>query len=170
MVATIHTKTHPRPTGHSAFTLLEVVLAIVITGVVFVGILTGYVQSARRVEWSAYSLAAEALNIQQLEQLRSANWDTQTSSTNQDEFMSMVTSNWPYANGKWTATTTNVLDVPYNSANGKYVWATNYVSLSVIPVVIYPVVTVKQIQTDTVWTFRGKLFTNTIVAYRAPDQ
>lgn len=155
----------------AAFTLMEVVVAVVITGVVFGGILAGYVQSARRIEWSAYSLAAEGLNIQQVEQIRAAKWDTQTTSTNSvDETSSLALTNWAFASGKWTGYMPAILDVPCNASNGNVVWATNFVSLSVITNTANSLATVKLIQSDTVWSFRGKRYTNSIAAYRAPDQ
>lgn len=165
-------KTHlpgAKAAGPAAFTLLEVVVALMITGVVFAGIIAGYVQSARRVEWNAYSLAAEGLNIQQVEQIRAAKWDTQSVS-NVDETSMLALTNWAFANGKWTGFMPAILDIPCNASNGQFVWATNYVSLCIVTVAPNPVVTVKLIQADTVWSFRGKRFTNSVAAYRAPDQ
>ena len=54
--------------GNLAFTLAEVVVAIAIMAFVFGGLISAYVQATRRAEWSGYSLAAQAMAIQQLEQ------------------------------------------------------------------------------------------------------
>lgn len=151
-----------------AFTLLEVVVSVMITGIVFAAILSGYIQSARKAEWSAYSLAAEGLNIQQLEQIRAANWDTQGLIL-VDETTNLNLKSWTYASGKWTGYTWTNLDTPFNSTNNTMVMATNYVTLTVVGVTTIPPVTVKCIKSDTVWKFMGKLYTNSIATYRAPD-
>jgi prepilin-type N-terminal cleavage/methylation domain-containing protein len=153
---------------HAAFTLIEVVVSVMITGVVFAGILTGYIQSAKKAEWSGYSLAAEALNVQQLEQIRAAKWDTQGNILI-DETTNLNLVGWTYAAGKWSGHSWTNLDTPFNSTNNNVVYATNYVVLSTVVVTNLPLVTVKLIQTETVWKFQGKLFTNSIATYRAPD-
>lgn len=152
-----------------AFTLLEVVVSIMITGLVFAGILTGYVTSARRTEWSGFSLAAEGLNIQQLEQVRAAAWDTQGGSY-KDETTNLNLKSWTYANGKWSGYSWTNLDTPFNTTNKNVVVATNYVTLRTIIVVSNPApVEIKFITSETVWSFRGKSFTNAIATYRSPD-
>ena len=45
----------------AALTLVEVVLSTAIAAMTVSGILYGYTQSAKRAEWSGYSLAAQAL-------------------------------------------------------------------------------------------------------------
>ncbi|HMP83770.1 MAG TPA: hypothetical protein PKA41_13815, partial [Verrucomicrobiota bacterium] len=60
-------------------TLTEVVVSLAVGDLVFGGILTGYVQSTVRAEWSAYDLAGHSLAMQKLEQARAAKWDTQAS-------------------------------------------------------------------------------------------
>jgi type II secretory pathway pseudopilin PulG len=153
----------------AAFTLLEVVVSIMLTGVVFAAVLTGYVQSARRAEWSGYSLAAEGLNIQQLEQIRAASWDTDGAIYKDDTTNMNHLKAWTYASGKYTGYSWTNLDTPFNTTNNNAILATNYVTISVVTVATNPTVTVKFIRTDTVWTFMGKKFTNSIATYRAPD-
>jgi Tfp pilus assembly protein PilV len=71
-------RTGPQPAasrGAGGFSLVEVVISVCIITLVFAGIIQGNVQSAKRAEWSGYSLAASALANQQLEQCRSALWD-----------------------------------------------------------------------------------------------
>src|SRR5262245_29559395 len=60
---------------NSAFTLPEVVLAVAITAVAFGGIIMAYSQATRRAQWSGYSLSAQALAVQQIEQARASVWD-----------------------------------------------------------------------------------------------
>jgi type II secretory pathway pseudopilin PulG len=60
---------------NSGFTLAEVVTAIGIVAMIFGGMMVAYTQATRRAQWSGYSMAAQGLAIQQLEQARSAQWD-----------------------------------------------------------------------------------------------
>lgn len=137
------------------FTLAEVVMAIAVMGMIFAGVLSGYVLSARRAEWSGYSLAAHALAIQQLEQARSAKWDVMdTPAVNEITNLPAVT---------WAA-----LDLPISGTNA--VFATNYVSVTSILTSSNPPVSVQMVQVRTVWPFRGEFFTNTIANYFAPDR
>ncbi|MRR32798.1 hypothetical protein EG834_21260, partial [bacterium] len=53
-------------------TLVEVVVSLSIGCTVFAGIILGYVQTSERAEWSSYSLAAQSLAMQGIEQVRGA--------------------------------------------------------------------------------------------------
>lgn len=163
-------------------TLMEVVMSIVVAGVAIVGVVNGYVFTAKRAEWNAYSLAAHALAMQQMEQTRAAKWD-QLANPPVDE---LVGSNFVHQ--------VNILDIPVTgnalagtlalqfpraltncavivdqaSTNGiTFVFATNYVS-------IWNVTTnppLKGVRVDCVWSFMGRsTHTNTVVTYRGPDQ
>lgn len=134
-------------------TIVEVVFSLAIMGISFGAIVTGYVMSAKRAEWSAYSLAANSLAMQCLEQCRAAKWDVLTT---------------PITDELTTATfgeQVSELDVPVSGGNITY--ATNYTmitSISTDP-------PLKMIRVDCVWPFKGQgLFTNTMITYRAPDQ
>ena len=59
----------------AGFTLSEVVVAIAIATLSFGGVICGYVLTADRAQWSAYSLAAQSLAMQGVEQARAAKWD-----------------------------------------------------------------------------------------------
>jgi hypothetical protein len=145
--------------GRSAFTLMEVVVSTVVAGVIFGGVLTAYIQSARFAEWTGYSLAAQALSIQELEQARSAKWDTQGTSQTDDDVDET---------GSIPGMSITVLDVPISGGNPVY--ATNYISISNVVIVPSPLIQVKFIRVDTVWSLRAELFTNTVAAYLAPDR
>lgn len=141
-------------------------MSIALMGFVFGGILMAYVQSAQRAEWSGHSLAAQAFGITQLEQGRAALW---TSATN--EITNLNLTGWSYVGSptnSWKGYTWTILDLPYNSTNA--LWATNYVVITNIPILTSPRLTVWMMKVDTVWTDRGKLFTNTLANYFAPDQ
>jgi len=140
--------------SQKAFTLAEVVIAMAITVMSLAGVIMGYIFAIRQAEWSAYSLAAQSLATQRLEQTRAAKWDPRASPP-VDE---VVTNNFP-------TVPTNVLDMPVSGTNMAY--ATNFTTISDVTNGGYPL---KLIRVDCVWSFRERVFSNTIATYRAPDQ
>jgi type II secretory pathway pseudopilin PulG len=62
------------PEVSRAFTLTETVVALAITGMMVGGIVTGFLQSAKQAEWSAYSYAAQSQALRGLEQLAPTNY------------------------------------------------------------------------------------------------
>jgi hypothetical protein len=137
----------------NAFTLAEVVIASTIGAMTVGASLYGYVLSAKRAEWSGYSLAAHSLAMQGVEQARACKWDL-LSGIPIDE---LVQTNFPMR--------TNVLDIPMKGTN--IVWATNWTTITKIS----DAPPLKQIRVDTTWMFMAKgPYTNTVVTYRAPDQ
>jgi prepilin-type N-terminal cleavage/methylation domain-containing protein len=141
------------------FTLAEVVIALAISVMVFSGIIAGYVQSSRRAEWTGYSLAAQALSIQQLEQARAAKWDV-LSVPAVDEITNLPLVNW------------SILDLPVSGSN--VVYATNFISIKTVSVATNPPEAVRMVKVSTVWPFRkGRAttyYTNTLANYYAPDR
>ena len=137
-----------------AFTLAEVAVAMSITVMSMAGVIAGYIFATRQAEWSAYSLAAQSLATQRLEQTRAAKWDPRASPP-VDE---VVANNFP-------TVPTNVLDMPVSGTNMAY--ATNFTTISDVTNGGYPL---KLIRVDCVWSFRERVFSNTIATYRAPDQ
>jgi hypothetical protein len=151
----------------AAFTLMEVTMCILIAGIVFGGILMGYIQSAKRAEWSGYSLASQAYGIQQLEQARSAVWDVSaTPILNQITNLNLI--NWTYSAGAWRGYSWTNIDIPYSGNN--FIRATNFVIVSNVTVSVSPPVAVQSVRVDTVWRFANRIVTNTLVNYYAPDQ
>lgn len=156
------------------FTLAEVVISVAVTGLAFAGILTGYNQSSRRAEWAGYSLAAQALAVQQIEQGRSAIWDYSTGN-GRNELTNLNLLNPQYNSATKTATGYSwaTLDLPYSGTNT--VRATNYVTIKMFYFnnVSNPPVQLQIMQVDTVWPFAAgralKYFTNSIATYFAPD-
>lgn len=143
----------PSKRKQTGMTLVEVVMSLGIGGLIFGGVLLGYIQSADRAEWSAYHLAAQSAASQQLEAARSAKWDTQSAPP--VDFL--VSSNFP--------PTIVALDVPLVGTNLPL--ATNTVFISAVSA--QP--PLKLIRVETVWNFRARgLFTNVTATYRAPDQ
>jgi type II secretory pathway pseudopilin PulG len=156
----------------AALTLVECLIAIVILTLVVGGVLNGYVQGNRIAEWSSMSLAAQSLAAQGMEQARCAQWNTQefpyaTGPGTGDELPVGATNGatYSYTNSDSVTNSDYALDVP---ASGAPFSATNYVTLTTIQVAP----PLRMIRSDCVWTFpaTGKVFTNTMVTYRAPDQ
>lgn len=154
----------PRAGG---FTLVEVTMSIVIAGLVFGGILTGYIQSGRRAEWSGYSLAVQAYGIQQLEQARAAMWDV-SSETVVNQITNLNLIGWTFSGGAWRGHSWTNIDIPYSGTN--FLRATNFVVVSNVTVSASPPISVHSVRVDTVWRYRNKFHTNTMVNYYAPDQ
>jgi hypothetical protein len=118
----------------------------------FGGIIYGYIHSSRSAEWSAYSFAAQSLAMQRLEQARACKWDPEAT----PPVDQLVNSNFPVV--------VSILDVPMNGSNITY--ATNITTISTISTAP----PLKMISVEAVWQFiNGKLYTNTIATYRAPD-
>ncbi len=137
-----------------ALTLAEVVISLAILGLGMAGLLAGYIFSANRAEWAAYSLAAQSLAMQRLEQTRAARWDPWDTQGNTDD---VVAANFPARR--------EILDIPLIGTNKVY--ATNYTTITLISA--SP--PCKMVKVDCVWNFMGRRnFTNTIATYRAPAQ
>lgn len=140
--------------GQAGFTLAEMVVCFAIVGLVIGGIITAYTNSSNFAERSGYALAAQAQTIQVLERGRCATWDTQLNPPVDN------TTNLP-------ATTTSILDLPVSGTN--VVWCTNSYSVSTLTVTANPPCYVKMISVTTTWPWNGRIMTNMMVAYRAPD-
>jgi type II secretory pathway pseudopilin PulG len=137
----------------SGFTLPEVVIAGALAAITLAGIIYGYVLSAQSAEWSSYYTAAQSLAMQRLEQTRAAKWDLQA----EPRIDNLVSSNFPKS--------IEVLDIPITKTN--VVYATNLTTITTLST--NP--PLKMIRVDCTWAFAGhRVFTNTLVSYRAPDQ
>lgn len=153
----------------AGFTLAEILMSLLVFSLVSGGIIYGYVQLNRAVQWSAISLAAQSFASQGAEQARAANWNPRGYP---------MTSNYPGAFDELTAPTnyvlggTNyVLDIPIKgtpSATDFAFFVTNYISITNVSA--NP--PLRQIRADAVWNFylTGKTYTNTAILLRAPDQ
>lgn len=146
-------RAHKHRAGNAAFTLVEVLVSMLVLGIMVTGIVSGFIQTERTAEWSAYSLAAQALAMQPVEQARAAKWDPNAwPSVDQ-----VISSNFPI--------TPQILDIPISGTN--IVWATNRTTIRMIST--NP--PLKSIYVECTWRFaRQGLFTNTALTYRAPDQ
>lgn len=144
-----------QPKQTAGFTLAEVVVAIAIATLSFGGVIYGYVLTADHAHWSAYSLAAQSLAMQGVEQARAAKWDPKA---------------WPAVDelGLTNYTQMDLLDVPQS---GNPVLATNYISVTRVS----QDPPLRQLRADCVWSLasgtrsRGP-FTNTVITLRTADQ
>lgn len=157
----------------SAFTLAEVVMSVGIVAVVFGGVLAGYIQSARRAEWSGYALAAQGLAIQQLEQAKSAAWQP-SAGKNEITNLNLTAMSFNASSQTWKGYSVGILDLPINGGTNNAIKATNFVTISMLTnVQNTPGVNLQMVQVDTVFVFYAfggkRLYTNTLVTYLAPD-
>ena len=158
--------------GCEAFTLLEVVISSAIVIMVFAGIIKAYVQSGQRLEWTGYSLAAEALAMQTIEQARATVWDpAQTPPVNELTNLNLMGASYNSATLTLTGFTTNILDVPYESSS--FVMATNFVTIQMFNINGNTNVQEQVVTVQTVWPFyiraSNLVFTNTVSTIISPD-
>ena len=143
----------------AGFSLAETLIAFGVLGMVFAGLLYGYVQANRIAEWSSMSLAAQSYASQGTEQARAARWSY--SDSTKDE---LPPTNYTFLGFMDVPAKGNSLDTNgnpiYNLTN--YVTVSNYCAIPPL----------RLIRTDCQWTFplTGKLQTNTVILIRAADQ
>jgi prepilin-type N-terminal cleavage/methylation domain-containing protein len=145
---------HPVGVGaNSAFTLMEVVISLAILGVSLGGILTLYVRSAQRADWSGYSVSAQMMALGGLEQCRAAKYDPHGSPPTD----ALVSANFP--------SRVDILDPA--TANGIVSYGTN--TTTILMISTNP--ELKLVRVDCTWTYPGRgVFTNSVSTYRAPNQ
>ncbi len=135
------------------FTIEEVVVAVSIIGITATATVSGYTNVSKRSEWSNRQAAASQLAAQRIEQVRSARWDTLASPV-VDEI------------GKTSFTESKVLlDLPQrDEAPVEARLQTSVEQISDDP-------PLKLVRVDIIWpNLDGRVFTNTLVSYRAPNQ
>lgn len=135
-----------------AFTLIEAVVAILITVLVMSGMFEGYTVASNKAQFAAFSLAANAVAEKQLEDIICASWVVSgVSSTN--VFNPVLT------NPQVTA-----LCLPSYGSN--LVYATNYATVTQVST-SPPYIMIK---VNCVWNFLGNgVFTNTVAVLRAAN-
>jgi Tfp pilus assembly protein PilV len=137
----------------AAFTLAEVLVSILIVGLSLSAMLSLYVQSAIRSDWSATNLSAQMMALSGLERCRAAKYDPRGGTPIDD----LVSSNFP--------SYFDVLDV--GTSSGVLTYGTNIITIrtaSTNPLV-------KLVRVDCTWSYpRRGLYTNSVFTYRAPNQ
>jgi prepilin-type N-terminal cleavage/methylation domain-containing protein len=155
-----------KPEG--AFTLVEIVIALAILGMVMSGLIYGYVLANRMAEYSSMSLAAQSYASQGAEQARAADWRPR---------------DYPVSSGPGTMdeltngtifTNIDFMDIPTKgnpaSTNFQF-WVTNIVSIANLTA--NP--PLREIRSYAVWSFPGGSagyipYTNWVILDRAGDQ
>jgi Tfp pilus assembly protein PilE len=134
-------------------TLVEVIIALAITGLTLGGIISGYIYCETSSVKVELVQAASARAMERIEQTRSAQWIT-TGTTNVDQ---LVATNFPAESVS--------LDMPGSGSGG----TTATIMTTISQISANP--PLKNIQVDCIWQFRGAAWvTNTIETIRAPDQ
>ena len=134
-------------------TLSEVVISIAVSAMSVAAVVSSYVLSARSADFISHTSAADLAAQARMEQTRAAKWDTGASPVI-DEVMG---TNFP----------AQIVPLYAPVVGGTMLYGTNYTSIAVVS----QDPPLKYVQVDCVWSYphRGP-FTNTVVAYRSPDQ
>jgi hypothetical protein len=156
----------------AGFTLAEVVVSTAIVALVFGGVINAYIQAGQRIEWTGYSLAAQSLAEETIEQAKSATWDpAQTPPVNNLTNMNLLGTVYNAGTQTYTGYSIGILDVPYSSTNS--VPATNFVTIEMLNDNTNVNVQIQFVQVKTVWPFglraKNLYFTNTVCTLLAPD-
>jgi hypothetical protein len=128
------------------------VIALALTVVGVSAVIKGYVFSLRQAEISSLNLAAQAQVLERFEQVRAAKWD--------------MISDPPVDNvqSSYFPPLVQVLDVP-SLKTIRY--GTNFTTITTV----WANPPLKAVRVDCVWSWlNGKLYTNSILTYRGPDQ
>src|SRR4051794_17729254 len=138
---------------HAAFTLAETVVSMGLTALMISGLVSGFLQTARQAEWSAYSYAAQAQALRGLEQVRAAAWDP----LNFPPVDEVKTNNFPLR--------VEILDIP--KPGGNITYATNRTFITTISTTP----PLRMIVVECSWRFPNRgVYTNIVRSYRTTDQ
>jgi hypothetical protein len=134
-------------------TLVEVVIALAITGLTVGGIVAGYISCATAAVKAELVQAASARAMERIEETHSATWDTSV----WPAVDQLVATNFP---DKIVS-----LDMPESGSGGTSATIQTTISqISLTP-------PIRSIRVDCIWQFKGAVWiTNTIETIRSPDQ
>ncbi|HXR04472.1 MAG TPA: prepilin-type N-terminal cleavage/methylation domain-containing protein [Verrucomicrobiae bacterium] len=141
------------PRGRAGMTLVEVVVALAITGLTVGGVVEGYIYCTTAAVKGGLVQAASARAMERIEEVHSARWDTSV---------------WPVVDQLVATNFPNKivsLDMPGSGSGGTSATIQTTISqISLAP-------PIRRIRVDCIWNFMGtQLITNTIETIRAPDQ
>lgn len=147
-------QTHQLPERNQrGMTLVEVVIALAVTGLALGGIIGGYNFCTSAAQKAALIQAASARAMERVEETRSVKWDA----TGWPSVDQLVSSNFPVkavildVSGSGDVTTTALLETQISGVSSNP--------------------PLKRVRVNCVWRFRGGPFiTNSIETFRAPDQ
>ena len=136
-------------------TLVEVVVALALAGLMVAGLVTGYIFCTKSAVKDSLYMAANARAMERLEETRSAIWAPYRATPKDD----LVTNNFP----------DKVVTLDLSGSGSVTNSATLKTEISQIS--DSPLPPVRRIHVDCIWQFRGGDFiTNSIETCRAPDQ
>ncbi len=146
---------HLPPQRRSGMTLIEVVMALFITGLMVAGIVSGYIYCATSAIKAGLAQAANAKALERMEQTRSAQWDT----SSYPVIDQLVASNFPDE--------VVTLDMPGTN----YAGTSATIRTTIAQISASPQPQIRMVHVDCIWQFRGsEWITNSIETCRAPDQ
>lgn len=139
-------------------TLVEVVVALAITGMMMAGIVAGYIFCTQSTMKDSLYMAANARAMERLEETRAAVWAPYRA----EPVDELVASNFPDTNV--------VLDVSASSSAATLATLQTTIT-QILPSTSSPLsAPVRKVHVDCIWQFRGIEITNSIETCRAPDQ
>lgn len=142
----------------AGMTLVEVMVALAIAGLMVAGIVRGYIFCSTSTVKDSLYMAANARAMERLEETHSAIWSVH-GSTPMDE---LVATNFPDE-------TNIVLDLSGSGSEATFARITTDIS-QILPSASSPdAAPVKKIHVNCIWEFNGELITNSIETCRAPD-
>ncbi len=161
--------------SHTAFTLVEVLMSLLILVMVVAGVCYGYAQANRIATFSSMSQAAQAFALRGLEAARAAKFNpwnpAAVTNTGPDPGSQMEL---PPTNGAPALMFTNLLDIPIkgNPLTDYTYYGTNYIYVTWYPSNQEVEPPVELIRSVAVWRFplTNKSYTNTVITLRGPDQ
>ncbi len=134
----------------AGMTLIEVVMALLISSIAVSCMVSGYVFSINSAEKSALSLAATAQAVERVEETRAARYDIRTIGGDELQASNFVKKIVP-------------LDVAGSGSNITYATNNTYIfQISTNP-------PLKGIRVECVWRFQNSLITNSVETVRFPD-
>jgi prepilin-type N-terminal cleavage/methylation domain-containing protein len=144
------------PRNRAGMTLVEVVVALAITGLMVGGIVTGYIYCATSAIKAELAQAANAKAMQRIEEARSAPWNTSSALIGDQ----LVATNFPDE--------VVTLDMPGTNTAG----TSATIQTTITPISPTPFAPpLKTIHVDCIWQFRGaEWVTNSVETIRAADQ
>lgn len=132
-------------------TLVEVMIALALTGLTVGGIVSGYIYCSTATAKDALYMAANTRASERMEAARAAVWDTTYNGVDQ-----LVASNFPDL----------IVALNKDGTNDEITTAT--VKTTITQISTNP--SVRDIRVDCIWLFQGTQITNTIETDRAPNQ
>jgi prepilin-type N-terminal cleavage/methylation domain-containing protein len=141
--------------GQRGMTLVEVVIALAIAGVTMAGIVSGYVYCTNLSVKDSLFMAANARAMEQMEEVRSAKWDT----SSYPVVDQLVSSNFPDQSVTLNKSGTISTNPIYATIK------TSIATISSTPPML------RRIHVDCIWQYKGvESITNSVETCRSPDQ